>query len=277
MADLKFQLIDIKNNDYNFTGYDLNKLISEMLKDIGSTDSQLRDELIYITFGQMIVTKNVLNTDQIKQLLDICVDDQHLFYRLGESETDSVFVRSFSVLILPLILNVDQRDAFLSEAEIKYVRKRLSTYVREENDVRGYVDGKGWAHALAHAADALGEIAKHPYIKEDNLIELLEVINAKVLFSNSIYSHNEDERMALAAFNTIDRGLLSEQQILNWINNIKIQLDTQKKLVSDLNSLYLKLNVRNFLYNLYFRLRYNNIGITIQKEIEKVLDSMRDF
>ncbi len=277
MAELKCQLIEIKKNDYNFTGYDLNKLISEMLKDIGSIDSELRDELIYITFGQMIVAKNVLNKDQIKQLLDICVDDQHLFYRLGESATDSVFVRSFSVLILPLILNVDQRDPFLSESEIKYVRKRLFTYVRKEKDVRGYVDGKGWAHTLAHAADALGEIAKHHYIKENDLIELLDVVNAKVLFSNSVYTHNEDERMALSVFNTINRGILSEQQVLNWIDNFKFQLDTQKKLESDLSGFYLKLNVRNFLYNLYFRLRYNNVGITLQKEIEKVLDSIRDF
>ena len=277
MAELKCQLIEIRKKDYNFTGYDLNNLIFEMLKYIGATDSELRDELIYITFGHMIVTNNVLNQDQLKQLLNICIDDQHLFYRLGESETDSVFVRSFSVLILPLILNVDQRDSFLSESEIKYVQKRLFTYVRNEEDIRGYVEGKGWAHALAHAADALGEIAKHRYIKEDDLMELLEVISAQVLFSKSVYTYNEDERMALSAFNTIDRGLLSDQQILNWINNFKIQLDTQKKLVADLNGLYLKLNVRNFLYNLYFRLRYKNESISLQKEIEKMLDSIRDF
>ena len=277
MAELKCQLIEIRKKDYNFTGYDLNNLIFEMLKNIGATDSELRNELIYITFGHMIVTNNVLNQDQLKQLLNICIDDQHLFYRLGESETDSVFVRSFSVLILPLILNVDQRDSFLSESEIKYVQKRLFTYVRNEEDIRGYVEGKGWAHALAHAADALGEIAKHRYIKEDDLMELLEVISAQVLFSKSVYTYNEDERMALSAFNTIDRGLLSDQQILNWINNFKIQLDTQKKLVADLNGLYLKLNVRNFLYNLYFRLRYKNESISLQKEIEKMLDSIRDF
>lgn len=130
---------------------------------------------------------------------------------------------------------------------------------------------------MAHAADALGEIAKHHYIKENDLIELLDVVNAKVLFSNSVYTHNEDERMALSVFNTINRGILSEQQVLNWIDNFKFQLDTQKKLESDLSGFYLKLNVRNFLYNLYFRLRYNNVGITLQKEIEKVLDSIRDF
>ncbi|MCM3758241.1 DUF2785 domain-containing protein [Sporosarcina aquimarina] len=277
MEELKRQLVEIKKNDYKFTGYNLDKLISEMLKNIGATDSELRDELIYRTFGQMIVTKNVLNKNQLKQLLDICVDDQHLFYRLGESETDSVFVRSFSVLIVPLILNVDHRYSFLSESEIKYVQKRLLAYVRNEKDLRGYVVGKGGAHALAHAADALEDIAKHRYIEEDDLTELLEIISAKILFSNSVFTHNEDERLALSAFSTIDRGLLSEQQILNWLNKLKFQLDTQKKLVSDLNGLYLKLNVRNFLYTLYFRLLYNNVGTTPQKEIEKILDSIRDF
>lgn len=70
---------------------------------------------------------------------------------------------------------------------------------------------------------------------------------------------------------------LSGVRMLDWIDNFKFQLDTQKKLESDLSGFYLKLNVRNFLYNLYFRLRYTNVGITLQKEIEKVLDSIRDF
>src|SRR5690606_23708200 len=106
----------------------------------------------------------------------------------------------------------------------------LFTYVRNEKDIRGYVDSKGWAHAVAHAADALGEVAKHRYIREDDLLELFEVVNSKVLFSDSVYTHNEDERLALAAFHAIDRGILGEQQISNWVNNLRIQMDNQKKL-----------------------------------------------
>src|SRR5699024_2773366 len=151
-------------------------LISKMIEDIGTTDSELRDELIYTTFGHMIVITELLNPKQLNHLLNICIDDQHLFYGLGERGSDSVFLRSFSVLLFVLILNVDRRDSCLSESEIKHVKERLFTYVRNEKDVRGYVDRKGWAHALAHAADALGEIAKHPYIKENELLELLEVI-----------------------------------------------------------------------------------------------------
>jgi len=277
VADVKRSLMEIREKDYDFTGYDLNNLIDEMLKNIGATDSELRDELIYITFGRIIVTNNVLSQNQLKQLLTICVDDQHLFYKLGESGTDSVFVSSFSVLLIPLILHVDQRESFLTENDIKYVQTRLFTYVRNEKDIRGYVDSKGWAHAVAHAADALGEVAKHRYIREDDLLELFEVVNSKVLFSDSVYTHNEDERLALAAFHAIDRGILGEQQISNWVNNLRIQMDNQKKLVSDPDELYLKLNARNFLYSLYFRLRYNNVGSPLQKEIEKVLDSIRDF
>lgn len=277
MTSLKSVLIEIRDKEYDFTGYNLNNLIDEMLKNVGATDSELRDEMIYITFGQMIVTKNVLSKEQLQQLLTICVDDQHLFYKLGERETDSVFVRSFSVLLMPLILHVHQREPFLSENEITYVQKRLFTYLSNENDIRGYVDDKGWAHAVAHAADALEEVARHRYIKEDDLVELLEVVSAKVLLSDSVYTHNEDERLALAAFSAIDRGILSEQQISNWVNNLRIQLDDQKKLLSDPYGLYITLNVRDFLYNLYFRLRYNNGSRTIQKEIEKTLDSIRDF
>lgn len=277
MTELKQQLTEIKKNDYTFAGYDLDKLISEMLRDIGSTDSELRDELIYITFGKMIMTHHVLNKDQLTQLLFSCVDDEHLFYRLGETETDSVFVRSFSVLIIPLILSVDQHDCFLSESEIQYIRKRLFTYVRNEKDIRGFVDGKGWAHSVAHAADALGAMAQHRYIKEEGLLELLDVLTAKILIPGSVYTHNEDERMAFSAFTTIDRGVLSEQQLSNWLHDLQSQMNAQKKMVSDPESLYLKLNVRNFLYNLQFRLRSNHVGSTLQKEVEQVLDSIRDF
>src|SRR5699024_10735338 len=139
------------------------------------------------------------------------------------------------------------------------------------------VDRKGWAHALAHAADALGEIAKHPYIKENELLELLEVINAKVLFSDSVYSYNEDERMALSVTNVIEKGLLSEQQILNWIDYFRFQLDERMKFVSDPDGLNARLNVRNFLYSLDFRLRYKNMGKTFQRGIEKTLDFIREF
>ena len=34
---------------------------------------------------------------------------------------------------------------------------RLATWLLRERDLRGFVPGKGWAHAVAHGADALGD------------------------------------------------------------------------------------------------------------------------
>lgn len=277
MNDLKHQLIEIRANGYNFTDYDLDDLNLKMIRNIGSTDFVLRDELIYTTFGQMILLKNLLDKNQLNQLLEICLDDQHLFYGLGEKETDSVFARSFSVLVLGLVLDADNRQSFLSEKEFRFVIEKVFDYFKNERDIRGYVEGKGWAHALAHAADTLNVIASHSYSTEKESLDLLKIIKSKVLFSDSVYSHNEEERMALPVLSIFKSGLLVDQQILNWISEFRSQLEEQKKLVSNPDGLNVLLNVRNFLSSLYFRLRFEDIGNHFQKEIEETLNSIREF
>ena len=62
---------------------ELSAMIPAMLNHIGSTDSELRDDLIYSAFGTWIGDK-VLNAGQLRELLPIILDDQHLPYRLGE-------------------------------------------------------------------------------------------------------------------------------------------------------------------------------------------------
>ena len=39
---------------------------------------------------------------------------------------------------------------------------RIATWLLRERDLRGFVPGKGWAHAMAHGADALGALAELP-------------------------------------------------------------------------------------------------------------------
>ncbi|WP_278259757.1 DUF2785 domain-containing protein [Nocardioides convexus] len=40
---------------------------------------------------------------------------------------------------------------------------RLAAWYVRERDLRGFVPGKGWAHAAANGADALGALARSPY------------------------------------------------------------------------------------------------------------------
>lgn len=274
---LKHELIEIRKNGYDFTGYNLDDLSLNMIKDIGTTDEELRDELIYTTFEEMIIEKNQLDEPQLKRLLKACLDDEHLFHGLGKKESDTVFARAFSVLVVGLILYADRHHSFLSKSKFGFVKDKLFTYVTNEVDVRGYVEGKGWAHALAHTADALDEVAKHPYSTEHDLEELLNIIQSTFLTSETVYSHNEDERMALPVITIFKSGLLKDRKLLNWIGDFELLLKEHTKCVSDPKGLNLYENVRHFLYSLYFRLRFEQMGIPYQRKIEDILYTIRVF
>lgn len=78
----------------------------EMLTQIGNPDGFLRDELIYRSFGKMIVS-NQLNPEEFQSLLEVVLQEDYLFYGIGESGTDSVFTRSFSALVIAAVIEYD--------------------------------------------------------------------------------------------------------------------------------------------------------------------------
>nr|WP_145405634.1 DUF2785 domain-containing protein [Paenibacillus xylanexedens] len=253
---LKHKLQQLQSANLSATGvekpYDL---ALHMMQHIGSSDPVLRDELIYMTMATWI-GQQVFSDEQLKALLRLALDEEHLFYRIGEQETDSVFTRSFSVLILPPILGVDRQRSFLHEEDILRVKERLVTYLESEKDARGYVEGKGWAHAPAHAADAVEDLAQSPYIERAALLELLHALTIKVTESNQAYIYDEDQRMAQAAMTILGRNLLEQTELEAWVKQLqdKRSGDAEEgKTIQQISQL--SLNIRMFMQSLYFSIR----------------------
>ncbi|WP_440115726.1 DUF2785 domain-containing protein [Paenibacillus sp. QZ-Y1] len=228
------------------------ELALHMMQHIGSPDPVLRDELIYVTFATWI-GQGTFSEEQLRQLLHIAMDDQHLFYGIGEKGTDSVFTRSFSVLLLPPILNVDRQQPFLKKEDIEVIHRRLTTYLELEQDVRGYIDDKGWAHAPAHAADAVEDLAQSPYMERAALLELLYAFTGKITQSDVVYIHDEDQRIAYAVVTILRRNLLDESDIAVWLQSLNRADKLEGK--SHLEISQMSLNVRVFLQTLYLSLR----------------------
>ncbi|WP_340388688.1 DUF2785 domain-containing protein [Paenibacillus sp. FSL E2-0151] len=228
------------------------ELALHMMKHIGSTDPVLRDELIYVTFATWI-GQGVFSEDQLRHMLQLALDDQHLFYAIGEQGTDSVFTRTFSVLLLPPILNVDRQRPFLDKEDIAGIHQRLTTYLEREKDVRGYADNKGWAHAPAHAADAVEDLAQSPYLERTDLLELLHALAVKITESSVVYIHDEDQRIAHAVITILRRNLLEPKDITTWIDTLHQGDPAVKR--SLLETSHRNLNVRLFLQTLYLAIR----------------------
>jgi hypothetical protein len=250
---LKDLLHDIVDNEYRLPqGADALPRVLEMLPHMGTTDSELRDDLIYMTLAQWVAVQQVLDGDQLQMVWPILLDKDHLFYKIGEKESDSVFMRSFSMLNLALFVEVHNLKPYLHKDEVLKIKTAVLRYLAEEQDLRGYIlqDDKGWAHGVAHTADCLSELALTSELEAADLIEILGGIRAKTAVSNTVFIHEEDERLVYPVIATLQRKLLREIDVKEWINGF-VPLAQQIEPFPD--CYYQAINVKNFLRSLHFR------------------------
>ncbi len=256
---LKDQLYDIADNEFALP--DQAKAISralEMLPHLGSPDAELRDDLIYSTLATWILADQ-FEDDDLKTLLKQLLTEEHLFYKLGETGTDSVFMRSFSVLLLPLILSRHRERPFLMPYELRELKVKLLDYLEREQDLRGFVldedeagEPKGWAHAVAHTADALDDLVQCKDMGSEELLEILEAIRRKAAEPTVVFVYAEDERLVTPVIAALGRKVLKPAEVQSWLDGF-VPLAQQKEPFP--NCYRQAQNVKGFLRSLYFRAR----------------------
>ncbi|MFD1851816.1 DUF2785 domain-containing protein [Oceanobacillus bengalensis] len=263
---------ELENLDTTLQHSNLDQLIDRMLDNIGSVDSELRDTLIFNTFGSLIL-EDYLTKKQMEHILEDCLS--YLFLDIGQKESDSVFTRSFSALVIGLILEKDRQQRFLSDDVLIQVFEESITYLRLENDIRGYVKGKGWAHSIAHGADLLTEAIRHPHfniVLSSKCLEIIKICLFKESTSEAPYVDDEEERLIFAVEALMEKGL-TDSDIAIWVLSISNEL---KELLENegyrLSFFWKRTNVVNFLRGFYFRLLYKNDCLKLQDKIVNILE-----
>ncbi|MDK2981935.1 MAG: hypothetical protein PWQ55_2282 [Chloroflexota bacterium] len=235
---------------------DRTALLAKMLEHIGSSDSELRDDLIFFSLQEWIARNPQIPVTDLRATWPRLLDEQHLFFHLGEQGTDSVFTRSFSALTLALYVYRHRQEAYLSSADLRTILAALCRYLSLEQDLRGYVPGPGWAHAVAHSADALDELALCAEMNADDLRRILAAILGSMSRPQAPFVQREEERMATAFVNLHGRGLIPTEELISQfdltVHNIREHFYAKPFDPQD-HSLW---NLRNFLRALYFRLKH---------------------
>lgn len=263
--NLKEKLILIKENDYQAPP-DTFQLIQEMINNIGSVDAELRDELIYTTLSHWI-PGNALTANELEQILSVVLDNNHLLFNLGETNTDSVFTRSFSMLVIPLFFMRHRESPFLSREQIHRIKEKVFYNVQEERDYRGYDEEKGWAHAIAHAADSLDDLAQCPELDETDLLTILDLVYEKMTITARIYSDGEDERMVRSIISVLNRKILRQTYVEQWIQSFG-DVENNPEFLPAFKQ---KNNIKNFLKSLYFRVKFYKVDAALCPIIEQTL------
>lgn len=271
-SELKGILKDLQTGEKNWEKENEIFLINSMIEHIGSSDSELRDSLIYGTFCKLTRDKQ-LDQQTLIDILNLCLSDKMLFKGIGECETDTVFTRSFTTLLIALILYRDNKEGFLSSNMVLEIKDKLIAYINLENDLRGFVPGKGWAHSVAHVADATDELVKNKNITQDLYLEILNPLWNKVFVSNTIYIHDEEERLLVPMLEMMNTGL-KQEVIEDLLQNFLLELEKQKSQLEEENYWFLYANCKKFLKSFYLQVDKHTSLSSLQASIKKIILSM---
>jgi hypothetical protein len=252
----------IIENDYAVPeGHSVEELTPELTSLLGSPDSDLRENSVEVLWGW--INGGHYSPDQLR---DMGAQMAHnLTVGIGESGTDTVFLRTFSALILATVIFRDEECAagiveaspFLSEDEVRSWFEQGLIYLEKERDLRGYTEVKGWAHAIAHAADLFRDLAQSRYLGALDLERVLNAIADKIVEpADRVYLYQEDERLAYAVMTALSRDLLDMVFLKQWLDRIVTRSDQKPwhQVFADPAENNARHNARSFLRSLYFQL-----------------------
>ncbi len=196
----------------------LDDLTAELTTMLGSTRPEVRDGTAYPALATWI-GRGVYD-DLLPGLGDGMVAG--LSAGLGERGTDSVFRRSFSALILGECLERDNDQHLLPGAKVLDWGDRIAVWFLTERDTRGFVPGKGWAHAIAHGADSIAALGESHHLSAAEHAVLLDVLAERLLEqpADEPLASGEVDRMAQAAIRILRRDTLGTDVLEPWVHRI---------------------------------------------------------
>jgi hypothetical protein len=245
-------------------GHTVAELTPQLLANLGAVDPELRDGLAFSTL-EIWMYRRLYTSAELWDMAQQLV--RNLAASLGEQDTDSVFLRSFSALTLAVIVHNDNKHTLFEEAQTRELLGQALAYIPAERDLRGYVAAKGWAHAVAHGSDLLWLLARNRYLGAADLERILDAIAAKVAPPDAhIYLHNEDQRMVRAVVTALGRNQLTVAWLGAWLDRIARPggrtvgvegfFDGLPPAIASDVDLALLRNTTQFLRSLYFHLAF---------------------
>lgn len=111
------ELIKYINEKIDNSDFVTNDLLILMLENIGSVNPVLRDETIYTGFCK-IYYNNKIDIQQKKFIYNYIINNNLLFKGITKIKTVDVLTRSFTSLLLVLVLEYHYKEKYLTKLEI---------------------------------------------------------------------------------------------------------------------------------------------------------------
>ncbi len=252
----------IVKSNYQFpAGYTFESALPYLLSDLGSPDVSARSDAL--SAFERWISKSYLSITQLNILIEKSLEGMR--HQLGNSGDDSVFVRSYSALLLLELFHSNLERAIFDGAKLELIYTTVTDAFLGERDYRATVPGKGWAYAIPHIGDNFWKLSQTKGL-EHHHEKILETVGVKLRTTGThIFRFFEDERLAYVVADVLKQGTVTVEFFEGWIETlttlpgVEITYRTIVELPDVQHAAYC--NVRGFLRSLYFQLAFrDNLG-----------------
>ena len=242
------------------------EMTEDLTRMLGDADPDVRDGIAFPTMATWI--DDGVYDDLLVGLGDgMC---HGLDIGLGLAEDDTVFRRSFSALILTECIDRSTAAGLVGPDAVMRWGDRLMSWLNRERDLRGYVPRKGWAHAIAHGADALGALARSPYLGRLELTVILDVIADRLLSpTEAFFVCGEDDRLAFATMHLLRRNILDLDVLEPWVARLAAGANSRGGVSR--NPFHVTGNVQGYLRSLHLQLALGTDHPAVRTDLMLVL------
>lgn len=186
---------------------------------LGSTDSELRDEIAYEALETWIYREQRLSPAELGRLrMALSANARQ---GLGEESGDGLFLRSFSLLTLAVLAAEDLKRPWLDAQQFDALLDLAVTEPASERDLRGYVAGKGWGHATAHCADLMKFLARNHWLRPEQQARIVDAVAGRLRSAGLVFIWGEDARLAAALSSLAQRPDADPAPFLAWFQRLR--------------------------------------------------------
>jgi ribosomal protein S13 len=275
---LRAQLESLKSNKWVMPDVAARQVLAlDLLGCLGSSDPVLRDELAFEALSAWMRSKQLTNDTlhsinrQLQHILDTGAANH------AGTASQHGFLLPFAALTLAEVARVDRLQAFLTEPELDQLVTSGVNYLQKVRDYRGFVEGEGWRHGVAHGADVMLQLSINPRLTRNHSDQILASIASQIAPSGDhFYKYREGERLMAPVFYLARRENITSLDWETWLGELvsTIKADAPASQVA----LARRHNLAGFLLPLYFSVQES--GDARQRErllpaVSKALKTLR--
>lgn len=179
---------------------------------LGDPDPAVRDGLAYGTLARWLRADAIAPQVRAELMADLLAD-------LSPDHPDPRGFRPpFAALVLSEVARTDRVSAWMTGEERQRLAVVAADYLSNVRDYRGFVDGEGWRHGVAHGADLVMQLVLNPALDAPARRRLLDAVAAQVAPAGAPpYVHTESERLARPVLLALGQESFDAAQWAAWV------------------------------------------------------------